>query len=253
MKADCKSLYLHKMRLLVWMLLFASIVAMSPEAHAKKVYSPIVEKGEVEFEYHLDYTFDNDPAKDGSSRHQFELEYGVTDRWQTAIYGVFRDKPAHKFRYEEIKWENIYQLFAEGERWLDAGLYIEYIAPEGSLNRPDVFEFKLLLEKDVGKLVHTGNLNFKKELGANATKNTTMGYAWRSKWQWMREIAPAVEAYGSLGELGNASSLSRQSHQIGPVLLGKLPGDIKYELGYLFGLTSGSDDGQIKLIIAYEF
>ncbi|MDQ7011373.1 MAG: hypothetical protein Q9M29_06085 [Mariprofundaceae bacterium] len=243
----------HPHRAGAWVLAFAFMVMMPLHAEAKKVYSPIVEEGEIEFEYHLDYTFDKDPAKDGSSRHQFELEYGVTDRWQTAIYGVFRDKPGQQFRYEEIKWENIYQLFGEGERWLDAGLYLEYIVPQASLNRPDAIEFKLLLEKDVGSLIHTANLNFKKELGAGASRNTTIGYAWRSKWQWRRDIAPAVEIYGALGELGNTRSLSRQSHQIGPVFLGRLPGGFKYELGYLFGLTSNSDDGQLKLIVAYEF
>jgi len=243
----------HLYRAGVWILVFVFVALMPSPAGAKKVYSPVVEEGEIEFEYHLDYTLDNDPAKDGSSRHQFELEYGVTDRWKTAIYGVFRDSPAHQFRHEEIKWENIYQLFEEGERWLDAGLYVEYIIPQTSLNRPDAIEFKLLLEKDAGSLIHTCNLNFRKELGAGVTRNTTIGYAWRSKWQWRQEMAPAVEIYGALGELGNTRSLSQQSHQIGPVFLGRLPGGFRYELGYLFGLTSSSDDGQLKLIIGYEF
>lgn len=229
-------------------------ISMAPvDAYAKKVYSPIVESGEVELEYSLDQSFDSDPAIDGSARHQFELEYGVTDRWQTAIYGDFRKRPGQSFAYQGLKWENIFQLFEQGERWLDAGLYAEYIIPESSLNKPDVIEFKMLLEKESGKVVNTANLTLKKELGANATKNTTAGYAWRSKWRWMKQAEPAIEIYGSLGELGGFNPVAQQSHQAGPVLHGKLSGGIGYEIGYLFGLTSGSDDGVLKLILGYEF
>ena len=136
--------------------------------------------------------------------------------------------------------------------WLDAGLYIEYLIPQSSLNKPDVIEFKLLLEKESGRLIHTANLVLKKELGANAVNNTTAGYAWRSKWRWMRAFEPGFEIYGAIGEVGNSSPLSRQTHQIGPVLFGKLPAGLSYEIGYLFGLTAASDKGMLKFVLGYE-
>jgi len=236
------------------MLLMGLAISMQPvDAEAKKVYSPIVEEGEIELEYLLDYAIDSNPAKNTSARHQFEFELGVTDRWQTAIYGDFRKRPGQGFTYQGLKWENIYQLFEQGERWLDAGLYFEYIAPQSSLNKPDAVEFKLLLEKTFGKIVHTANLVFKKEVGANAANNTLAGYTWRSKWRETRAWEPAVEIYGSLGELGNTKPLAQQSHQIGSVFMGKLRNGFNYEVGYLFGLTSASDQGTIKLVIGYEF
>jgi len=249
-----KNIKVRSMNTVATMLLMGLAVFVQPiDAQAKKVYSPIVEQGEVELEYYLDYAIDSDPAKNTSARHQFELEMGVTDRWQTAIYGDFRKRPGQTFTYQGLKWENIYQLFEQGERWLDAGLYFEYISPQSSLNKPDAVEFKLLLEKEFGKVIHTTNLVFKKELGLNAKKNTLAGYAWRSKWRKSRVWEPAVEVYGSLGELGNAKSLSQQSHQIGPVFMGKLHNGFSYEVGYLFGLTQASDQGAIKLVLGYEF
>ncbi len=235
------------------MLLSLSLSTMPQNAHAKKVYSPIVEQGELEFEYLVDFSFDTDPSKNGNARHQFELEYAVTDRWMTAVVGDFRKRPGQSFAYQGLKWENIYQLFEQGELWLDAGLYLEYIIPQSSLNKPDVIEFKLLLEKESGRLINTANLVLKKELGANAVNNTSAGYAWRSRWRWMRALEPGVEVYGSIGELGNSSALPRQTHQIGPVLLGKLPAGLSYEIGYLFGLTTTSDKSMLKLVLGYEF
>ena len=234
-------------------LLLCMGLTMTPgEAEAKKIYGPIVEEGELEFEYLLDYSFDRDPAKDGSARHQFEFEYGVTDRWMTSLIGDYRKRPGQGFAYQGLKWENIYQLFEQGERWLDAGLYFEYIFPSSSLNKPDVLEFKMLLEKEAGWLIHTANLVLKKGLGQHATKNTTAGANWRSRWRYAKNLEPAIEYYGLFGELGNSSPIAQQSHQVGLVFLGKI-GDMGYEIGYLFGLTSGSDKGMLKFVVGYEF
>jgi len=234
-------------------LIAASIAILPNNAEAKKVYSPIVEQGEIEFEYLKDYDIDADPTKNTNARHQFELEFGVTDRWMTAVYGDFRKRPSKAFAYQGMKWENIYQLFEQGERFMDAGLYVEYIIPQSSLNKPDAFEFKLLLEKESGHLINTLNLILKKELGAKAKKNTAVGYGWKSNWRWKRYLEPGIEVYGSLGELGNTLPLSQQTHQAGPVLTGKFRNGIGYELGYLFGLTAASPQGAVKLILAYEF
>ena len=222
------------------------------DALARKVYSPAVEKGEAEIGYLLDYSVNTDPARNAGARHQFEYELGVTDRWLTAVYGDFRKNPGQKFTWQGVKWENVYVLTKPGEQWLDAGLYLEYFRPRAGLNLPDALEFKLLLEKESGGLTHTANLILTKELGRNALPHVIAGYAWRSKWRWRREIEPAIELYGGLGDVSQTLVPSRQSQQAGIVLLGKLHGGFSYEIGYLFGLTPVTDKGMLKFIIGYE-
>jgi len=254
-KRTAKKVVSNKTAMSVAMVMMVvGVISMMPaDAEAKKVYSPIIEQDELEFEYYLDYDIDADPTKNTNARHQFELEYGVTDRWMTAIYGDFRKRPGKTFAYQGLKWENIYQLFEQGERFLDAALYVEYIMPQSSLNKPDAFEFKLLLEKESGRLINTFNLIMKKELGVNAKKNTSIAYSWKSNWRWKRYLEPGFELYSSLGELGNTKPLAQQSHQIGPVFSGKLHNGMGYELGYLFGLTTASPQGAVKLVLSYEF
>lgn len=236
----------------IMMLAVLGLLLAPHPAMAKKVYSPIVEEGELEFEYQLDLKQDSVPAIDNDAKHQFELEYGITDHWQSAVYGVFRKKPGDTFRYDQFKWENIYQLFEQGERWLDAGLYFEYILPADAA-KADILEFKLLLEKQWRPTLHTLNLVLKKELGANAAQGTVAGYAWRSKWRLMPQLEPGFEAYGSLGPIANTLSPGEQNHLLGPVLFGKLAQRIEYEIGYLFGLTRGTENGSFKLVLGYEF
>ncbi len=233
------------------LLLVCLMFAASP-ALAKKVYSPNVEGGELELEYQGDVTVDGDQKKNGTNRHQFEVSYGVTDRWHSGIYGIFTDAPGRKFRYSAFKWENIYQLFEPGAQWLDAGLYLEYFVPAASQNEKQALEFKLLLEKNIGSWTHTLNIVLAKQFG-DSTKDISYGYAWRSKWQLTRAFSPGFEAYGTIGPLRKFRPVDQQSHLAGPVVYGKLTDSLKYEVGYLFGLTHGSVDGNVKLNLEFEF
>jgi len=225
--------------------------AASP-ASAKKIYSPDVEKGELELEYQGDVTVDGNPQRNGTNRHQFELSYGVTDNWNSAVYGIFTDAPGRKFRYSAFKWENIYQLFEPGTQWLDAGLYLEYLVPASSQNTTQSLEFKLLLEKHTGSWLHTLNLVLGKQFGTSV-RDITFGYAWRSKWEVARMFNPGFEAFATIGPLRRFRPVDQQSHLVGPVVYGKLTDRLKYEAGYLFGLTRSSVDGNVKFNLEFEF
>jgi len=244
-----------------WSAIAVACLTLSPgrAAQAVTVYSPLVQRDEVEVEYQVDYNRDGNPGVNKSSKHQFEISYGVTDRWKSAINAVYLDPSASGFAYDRLKWENIYQLFEHGERWLDAGMYFEYQIPDAKKNAPDVAEVKVLLQKafaahnDIPPMKHTLNLTLKKELGALATQPTALSYAWQSKWKYTEEIRPGFEAYGSMGPLGNLHSPGQQSHQLGPVFFGEVAHQFEYQLGYLFGLTRGSVNGMLKLVVEYKF
>jgi len=219
---------------------------------ATKVYSPIVSGGELELEFQNDFILDADPVKNGTSKHQLELAYAVTDRWQMGLYGVFEKKPGQSLSYTQTKWANVFQVFEQGEHWVDTGLYLEYIKPAAAQQKPDVLECKLLLETPVGASVHTLNIIVVKPLG-QTTQGTTWEYAWRSLWKINPDFQPAIEAYGAMGRIGTISTPSGQNHLLGPVIRGKMFDDFKYDVGYLFGLTKGSVNGLIKLNFDYEF
>lgn len=220
-----------------------------------KVYSPIVEEGEFAFETRGHVYNDSDDDQDGESVQRFALEYAPTSWWLTAVYGNFEKEAGGDFEYEATAWENIFQIFPQGSHWLDLGFYVEYemAAMDGS---PDELELKLLAEKNVGHLTFTVNPILEKELGANAEESTEFAYAARAKWRWMPELEPAIEAFGEIGEISDPEPMDEQRHQVGPVLLGKLPlgnrSALKYEAGYLFGLTEGSPDGAFKWLLEFE-
>ncbi|OGT76812.1 MAG: hypothetical protein A2W76_02320 [Gammaproteobacteria bacterium RIFCSPLOWO2_12_47_11] len=220
-----------------------------------KVYSPYVKKGELAIETRGNTTIDDDNNKDGSQRHVFELEYGVTDWWKTAFVARLNKPGDGTLRYDSTAWENIIQLTEKGKYWLDAGLYLEYkLADESSV--ADKFETKLLFEKPAFGFRHTLNLVFEKEVGEHSKESVEFEYAWRTTKEIAEEIALGIEAFGGVGEIRNTKSLEDQEHRLGPVFYHEVEiGGMKidYNLAWLFGLTDASPDHTFRWQLEFEF
>jgi hypothetical protein len=225
-------------------------------AAAQEIREPIVEEGILELELFGTRTFDNNRDKNNEQKHKFEIGYGVNSWWKTEIETIVKKESRGKLTYDATEWENIFQLTPQGKYWLDAGLLLAYERPIRH-NDPDEVEFGVLLQKEVGPLVILTNTIFSRQIGQNSGKGIGFEYAVQAKYPWRRELEFAVQAFGEPGRLTGFEKISDQEHRIGPFLLGKfnigqVPGSFKYSAGYLFGLTSGSPSGTVKLTLEYE-
>lgn len=225
---------------------------------AEKLYSPYVSKGEVELEYFGAISVDDNATRDNEQDHQFALAYGVTDYWKTELYGNFSKDPGDNLTFNNIEWENIFQLTERGEYWVDVGASLAYEwSPKTS--RADAFEGRLLLAKDVGKTSHVVNLIGEKEVGSGPKEAFEGKVLWSSRYRYSTVFEPGFEISSDFGELEDTGSFNDQKHAIGPVAYGKIPlnlaqkGDaIGYRAGYLFGVSHAAPDGDVLLQLEYE-
>jgi len=233
-------------------LLFFGMMGFSQQAFAtKKVYSPIVEGGELEFEWRGSYDFDDRDSKNGKQKQKYAVGYGLTDWWFTELYGEIEREPAQdEFDFTAIEWENRLQLTDQGQYWLDAGLYFAYETTVKE-KTADKIEGKILLEKSLAHFTHTANIIFEKQVGGGAEEETEAGLAWSSRYRWKEYFEPGFEWHSNFGELKEHHSYDEQKHQVGPVFYGKL-GSVKYDIGYLFGITDPVPEGSLKWIMEYE-
>ena len=240
------------------LLLLAAGTPVPARADELKVYAPTVEEGELAVEVNGFVTNDKDAEKSGAQNHRFELEYGATSFWQVGLVGQFsREAEGGGLHHTATAIENVFQLLPQGEYWLDLGAYAEYSF--GHHGEPDEIEGKILAAKDFGPVTVTLNPIFEKEVGHRAVNSTEFKYAAQVRWRLMPELEPAIEAYGDIGQLRALDPPGEQRHQIGPVLLGRFRlgnsgAAIRYEAGYLFGLTRvGSPRGTFKWLTELEF
>lgn len=207
------------------------------EAGVLKVYSPIVEKGELELEVFGVLEDDN------TAGIKYEVGVGVTDRWFTSVFFETEKKPGSFYDGRYIATENIIQLTEQGQYFIDFGVYLEYkVALDGGV--PDKFEGKILLEKSTRYFTHTLNIIFENEIGPNAGQGTDLEYAWQSFYRFKPSFEFGLQGFGKFGKIHDFLPSHMQRHQIGPAFRGKQRLGKKtffaYEAGYMIGLTKGS-------------
>lgn len=231
--------------------LLIATFAATPAYALGTVKSPNIVKGELEFEYMGSTTFDNDASKRGEQEHEFEIEYGLTDRFLVELATEFEREPGEKLKSSKVELAGRYQLFEKGEYWIDSGLQFAY---EHATHRddPDALEAKLLLEKQMGAFLHRANFSVEKEIGSHSVDGVEAGFAWSSRYRYNPYFEPGFEIHSDFGKVNDELGFNEQEHYIGPAIYGKLLPNVKYEAGYFFGVSDATTDGAARLLVEYE-
>jgi hypothetical protein len=95
--------------------------------------------------------------------HRIELEYGLTDHWDLALYHVFEQKPGPSFKFDSWRLETRYRLFEKNVLPVDVELYLEVERP-ADFKAPFETEEKLILEKDFGRFALVTNFVLEQKL-----------------------------------------------------------------------------------------
>ncbi len=219
-----------------------------------KVYSPIVEKGEIGIEILGNTTFDDDT--DDSQYHEFEFETGVTDWWASSVtVSWIKLAEEDDLKFNLVGWENTFQFIEQGKYWLDTGIHLEFEFVDEN-DEANVFEMRMLFEKTIETYQHILNINFEQEFGSEAEESTELEYIWRSKKEISQMLSIGFEAYGSLGEIKAFATLQEQQHIIGPAVYNEFEifgQEIETHLTWLFGLTDASANHTLRWQVEFHF
>ncbi len=227
----------------------AAVLALPTVATATlKVYSPIVEFRELEVEWRGGYEFDPRPDRDGTHTHKFGAGYGVLPRLFLESYAEVEKTPGGEAEFEEVEVEGKIQLTEAGQYWLDAGLLVEYAAALEDGHDDDA-AISALLQKQTGSLLHIANIIVGRTIASGADVETGLG--WSTRYRAGPRFEPGVEYHARFGPISGGTPFDRQTHYIGPVAYGRL-GSLRYDVGYLFGLSDEASDGMVKWSLEYE-
>lgn len=239
------------------------------------------EKGEVEVNLLTDVSTGNDSSY---LAQLVEVEYGVTDRWTTAIY-FEGDKPeGEDYDFGSFRFENRIRLFDYGAVPLNPVLYVEYEhmrpahlyqrAVTGRTDGEDdddekgtehELETKLLLGEDIGDRLDvafnwinevnldTGKWEFGYAMGLNYVVFETEGEGRHDL--SIKEVKLGLELFGGLGDSEKGLTLDADvtKQYAGVNLKAELANGLEAGIGGAFGLTKEADDAILRLMVGYEF
>jgi high-affinity iron transporter len=234
----------------------------SSAAHAQlKVRYPVVDYREVEIEPFSDITFDK-PKSGLSNNQRYTIEYGFgpLPDWFVEVGHELAAPNGENITYDATEVESYLQLTPTGKYFGDLAMFAEYEHPlhQGD---PKHFMFGPLAQTEFGEIagigaLHTLNLLFTRTVGNNRTDATEFDPRWQSRLLVNPLFEPGFEYYGQINEILNPGKPAEQQHRIGPVLVGVnnfAPyGKLKYEVGYLFGLTDATPRGTVRWRLEFE-
>jgi hypothetical protein len=199
---------------------------------------------------------DGGPSSRGM-REMIELEYGITDRWDVALYNMLDmiTSGDTESGYAGFKVETRYRPADRGEWFIDPVLYLEF----QQLFRGDAqqkVEGKLILAKDIGNVNVAVNLALEEERMADATWNTEVEYAAGTSYALSPAWMLGAEVFGKAekDEMGGVENRS----WAGPALSwagggrGALRG-VWVTVAGGAGLTDESDAYYARLIVGFQF
>ena len=234
-----------------------SVVVLGPAVEARdylvnQAYETL-KRGDVEVELYNDMNFaEADNAGTYNSKHQVELEYGLTNRFQLSYYEVYTWNRPQDWERDAFKIEAKYR-FAEAGKWpLDVALYTEYENPNGPRQaHSDVLENKLILSKTIGRFAAVANVVFEKPL--NNGEPWAYEYTAGASFALTPRTRLGLEVKQGLGDSKEFHFDSTEPLYLIPTITFKPTKHVEVIAGPAFGLTRVSDDLQLRSIVEVEF
>jgi hypothetical protein len=243
----------------------AATLAPAAAAHAdRRAYGTTYEavtapKGELDVETWNTFApqgeVDGGPASRGM-RSMIELEYGITDRWDAALYNMLDVTSGDtESGYAGFKIETRFRPTDRGEWIVDPVFYLEFQQLfRGDANQK--YEGKLIVAKDIGDVNIAANLALEEERTTEPAWNTEVEYAAGTSYALSPAWMLGAEVFGKAekGEMGGVENRT----WAGPALSwagggrGALRG-VWVTLAGGAGLTDDSDSYYARLIVGLQF
>lgn len=202
-------------------------------------------KGNLEFELWNDIDAPATGFSDAAITHRLELEYGLTDHWDMALYHVFKSEPGEPFHFDSWRLETRYRFAEKGEWPVDVMLYLEAERP-ANFEEPWEIEEKLILEKSFGNFALVGNLVGEQTLFAG------QGYEWEVDLGARYEVTPALRL-GLEGWTIHETKGGETESQwfVGPAF-SVASGKIWFQLGAGFGVGDDAATASVRSVLGFN-
>lgn len=205
------------------------------------------------FEYRSGIESDSDnDAVDGRFTDRIDLFYNVTDDSQFRVF-FNRVNPGNgPADVTNMFIEPAFQLFKAEKHGFDGAILTGLTLAEGD-NTPHQARTVLSGEVPYGRWAFRHNSIFAHQLGPHSVSGLRYEARWRVTYKLDQGPRVGVEMFNNFANLRTMNSFNGQTHRAGPVMTGKLFGELGYQTGILAGLNDDAPDLAGKFWVNYRF
>lgn len=196
---------------------------------------------------------------DGEREFRFleEFAIGLPGRFQLDIYERWNIEPNNQgneiANHEGVQLELRWALANWGVIPFNPTLYAEWVERGGRQNKPNVYEFKLLLSEDLGcNLFYSSNLILEQEVRGDRATELSWSNAFATPIIDGILLGGMEMVYTVATEAGNRSDQAFE-FMIGPSLHWNATQRWYLDVVGLFGTTDDAPDARMFIVAAYQF
>ncbi len=237
--------------------------ACAQDSFEIEVYgSETLSRGETSLELHSVFNAESDePQAAGvypshhSINESVEVAHGFTDWFQGSLYVLTSANTAYGWQWAGDRLRPQVRM-SEAWHWpVGLSLSAEF-GHQRPCFSPDtwIVELMPIIDKKINPWYFGFNPTFDRSLhGPSVSRGFEFSPNVKVSYNIFRRAAAGVEYYGSYGSVGSFDPLQQQQHQIVPSLKLDLPHRWELDAGYAFGLTPGTKEQVLKVIVGRRF
>lgn len=234
-----------KTRVIVLTALLSSLLSFASLANTSGVHGPNVTEGEKSMQLRLAYTPADDSGEEDYWASRLHYQHAFSDQWRGRVILQVRDRG--DFQYDYFRGELLYNFkkATTNDNW-SSGVRFDLRTRRG--DRAEEFAINWTNQWDLKnnytlRAILIGSRQFNSD-SADPGVNIATRASLSTKLD--NGLKVGIEMFNEYGKLGDFQRFNEQTHQIGPMLGGKIAG-FRYEVRYLAGVTAQGRDHNFGL------
>lgn len=237
---------------ILWLLMIGICMPHIVMARIGSVPHSDVRQGAISSTWRNQYTLDNDSS---SQHHAFRtrltLDAALTEDYAmwTAIEG--RNVQGESAEITRIFWDHRFEFTTMQQEGFYSGVRLRY--EMRAAHAADITHIRFILGKEVGAWDLRFNQIIGTELGAERQNGVFFDTRFHVAYRYHPEHAVGLESFHQLGSLSQQLPFSAQAHYVGPTFFGAITHGVRYEAGYMAGISRAAPDHAFYLGFTRDF
>ncbi|XOV82352.1 MAG: transporter [bacterium] len=230
--------------------LVLAVVPQLGSANTTSVFSPDVKEGDRMWEYRTSFE-PNDGGQEDVFAHRLHYQHAFNGQSRLRVIGQQSDNGGDlEFRYMRLEYQ--YQYLEDEDAGWDSALRFELQLAEGD-DLPHRFRLAWTGKVDAtDRWQLRANLITGREFHSGADSGVSLETRWQATYALDGGTRLGLEMFNDLNTTADIGGFDDQEHQLGPIVKLKLGRGWSVDFSYLFGLSDGAADENLRMHLKYS-